>query len=322
MKYLLAIDIGNSKTEYVIGKSDGEVISCYCSNGANHQVIGYQRCKELIEESINQTLKKGKLKKEQLSYVYIGAAGADSRDDYRILEELFKEVLNSIPFGFNNDGVISLKNGIINRSGLVITCGTGNVNYGADSRGNILRLGGYCQELGDILGAETIAKIVVSRAARSSDTRDYPSILPELIIKEFNLNSVFELEELGFNSETTPGIIKSFLTACEMVDGLSLNIAWEIAKEVLNIVEYFDKNLFINESNYRLVLDGHIFKRENFLVKMIRNSVLSRYGVKIYVPNTPPVFGAFYYGLEALEVPICNGIIKKMSDSYKREINR
>lgn len=322
MRHILAIDIGNSKTEYIVGNEEGLILGQFKGEGANYQAKGWDTVLGILTRGVSETLKETDIAIESLSYAYIGAAGADSEEDYSNLDALFKKLLGKVPYSFENDGMISLKNGIVDKPGLVITCGTGNVNCGQNREGKILRLGGYCLELGDILGSETIAKYIARDSARSFDHRDYGSILPGLIVKKLNLRDIFELMEMNLESEIATEIIAVFLEACELFDGKALELCWTFTKEVLTIVEYFHKNLFMTEDKFRLVLDGYIFNTDNPFVKMIKNSLIPRYPLEIIFPETPPVFGAYYYALEGINTRITNDKIQRLKESYIREAGK
>lgn len=320
MKHVLAIDIGNTKTEYILGNEDGEIKKRYKSEGANYQAKGIEKCYSILSKGIEKLFSNTKYNLENISFIYIGAAGADSESDYKKLHLLFTKLFKKIPFDFENDGMISLKNGIIDKPGLVITCGTGNINYAQNRTGDKLRLGGYSMELGDKLGSETIAKYISSNSARSFDHRDFASILPDLLVKDLKLDNYFDLMEMTIESEIATTIIKAFLKACDLFDGKALEICWSLTKEVLTIVEFFHKNLLFTEEKFRVVLDGYIFNTDNPFVKMIRNSLHNRYPIELVFPTTPPVFGAYYYALEKINIPLTKERLDKLKDSYNKEI--
>lgn len=320
MKKLLAIDIGNTKTEYLLADENGFVLSSLIGRGANYQQIGEENTVKVISSDTNKVLRMANLVLNDLSFVYIGAAGADSDLDFQNLNKIFKIIFKNVPFSFENDGVISLKNGIIDKLGMVITCGTGNVNCAIDETGVIHRLGGYSLELGDILGMETIAKRVSYKACRSFDQRELPSILPGIIEKKLNITNVFQLINMNIESDIAPLIVNSMHEGCDKGDGLSLTIAWELTSEVIEIIDYFYKNIFKKDENIVIALDGHIFRSKNYIVKMISNSVPVRYKGKIVIPDTPPVFGAYYYCLESIGEEVSENIINNLKQTYLREV--
>lgn len=321
MKHILAIDIGNTKTEYILGNQEGVIQKRYKSEGANYQAKGLEKCYTILSKGLEKLFFNTKYNLDNISFIYIGAAGADSESDYNNLHLLFTKLFKKIPFAFENDGMISLKNGIIDEPGLVITCGTGNINYAQNRKGEKLRLGGYCMELGDKLGSETIAKYIASDCARSFDHRDYASIMPGLLIKDLKLDNYFDLMEMDLESEIATTIIKAFLKACDLFDGKALEICWTLTKEVITIVEFFHKNLLLTEKKFRVVLDGYIFNTDNPFVKMIKNSLHNRYPIELVLPTTPPVFGAFYYALEKINIPLTKERLEKLKLSYKKEIS-
>lgn len=320
MKILLAIDIGNTKTEYLIANENGEVLSSYIGEGANYQQKGWSRTVEILTDGVARILCETKLILNNITYAFVGAAGADTDLDFENLNKLFKIIFNNVPFDFENDGIISLKNGIIDKPGMVITCGTGNVNCAMDKNGNVYRLGGYTLELGDVLGMETIAKRICFKACRSFDQRELPSILPGILVEKLNINNIFELINMNIESDIAPVIVNSMHEACDKGDGLSLSIAWELTSEVINIIDYFYKNIFKNDEDIVIALDGHIFRSKNYIVKMISNSVPVKYKGKIVVPKTPPVFGAYYYCLNYISKDISDVVIENLKQTYLEEV--
>lgn len=315
---LVAIDIGNSKTEYLTLDKSGTVLSQHIGGGANYQAKGMEKAQDIIHTGLWKTLIKGNHSLNDVEYVYIGAAGADTDNDFKNLHLIFKNLFKNVPFDFNNDGFISLKNGIINSYGIVITCGTGNTNFAYGPDREVKRLGGYCLELGDILGAETIAKRVTHLSARSADGRDYPSILPEIIRNKLNLNNYFELINLNLESHIAPIIISALAEGCDKGDGLALSILWEITKEVILITREFYNSSLKEAESFKVVLDGHIFRENSKLIKMIRNSLESVYNCSIVIPETPPVVGSYYLAMEALGLEITDQITKNIIKTYKR----
>lgn len=319
MKRVLGIDIGNTKTEYLAGDITGMVLASEKGRGANYQVIGTEETVLRLKEGVSVVLEKASLKLQDISFVYIGAAGADTEPDYINLNKIFKEVLGDVPFAFENDGYIALKNGVINKPGIVVTCGTGNINYSIDTENNILRLGGYTRDHGDVIGTETIARRVVSLAFRCDDRRELPSLLPKMLLKHLELETLADLYNLGWDQKFTPPIINAFLESCSLGDGRSLELAWEFSREVLTIVDYFHNRMVLVDDDYVISLDGHVFKRDNPFLRMIQIAVKERYNRDVIVRDTSPVCGAFYSAIEGMEYELNEEIINNIQNSYQKE---
>ena len=158
MFFYLGIDLGNTKTQYVLADETGRIIGSLIGSGTNHQEIGRNKVFNRLNAGIDALLLKTDNIKEDISFAYLGVCGADTPDEFVMLRKLFEKLLGSIPFDFNNDGIIALKNGVELDTGIVVTCGTGNTNFAINEKGEFGRIGGLSDYLGDNLGAEVIAR--------------------------------------------------------------------------------------------------------------------------------------------------------------------
>ncbi|MCP4177586.1 MAG: hypothetical protein GY756_07450 [bacterium] len=320
MKYYLGIDIGNTKNQYAIANQDGCVIGVERGIGSNHQDIGIDETYKRIDECVNSLLAKTDIKKHQITFVYLGVCGADSPEEFIMLRKAFKKLFGNIPFDFDNDGIIALKNGVENETGIVITCGSANTNFAVNAKGDISRIGGLCEYMGDMLGSALIAKQAVHEAVRGYDSRgNLPTVLTELICKEFNFKEIYEFIELDIDSdpEIVKTIIQILFKAAEMGDGVALEIILGIAKEIYLITNTFASQMFNKNDEFRLVLDGHIFRSDySVLMNMINLSVKEKYKAKIVIPQTPPVIGALYFAYEKDEYKLNSKIINNLKKTY------
>jgi N-acetylglucosamine kinase-like BadF-type ATPase len=321
MKYYLGIDIGNSKNQYAIADRDGNLIGISRGPGSNHQGIGIDETYKRLDESINSLLKKTGTEKSQIVFAYLGVCGADSPEEFIMLRKTFRNLFGNVQFDFDNDGIIALKNGVENETGVVITCGSGNTNFAVNTKGDISRIGGLCEYMGDMLGSVLIAKQAVHAAVRGYDGRgDLSTVLTSLICKEYNFKEIYEFIDLEIDSdsEIVKTIIKILFKAAELGDGVALEIIIGITKEIYTITDTFASKMFDKDEIFRLVLDGHIF-RANYpvLMNMINLSVLEKYNAKIIIPQTPPVLGALYFAYEKDGNKLNTKIINNLKETYK-----
>jgi N-acetylglucosamine kinase-like BadF-type ATPase len=319
MDYYLGIDIGNTKTQYTLANEIGCIIGNHVGSGTNHQDIGQEEVFKRLNSGIEALLLKiGNISKDDISFAYFGACGADTPDEFVMLRKLFKNLLGSVPFDFDNDGIIALKNGVELDSGIVVTCGTGNTNFAVNDKGEFGRIGGLADHLGDNLGAAVIARKATYAATRSMDERDFPSILPRRICEALELNEIFDLinyDEL--DADMVKKINQTFFAVAEEGDGKALELVWEFTKEIIRIMEYFLLRMFSKDKKFRLALDGPVFKSDyKPFMKMINLAVKERYpNAEIVVPEYPPVLGALYFAFEKSN-KLTSKIIEKLKQSY------
>ena len=318
MKYYMGIDIGNTKTQYTLADENGKVVSDHKGNGTNHQGIGQEETYQRLNKGISSLLKLANVAKSDISFTYLGACGADTPDEFVMLRKLFNKLLEPIPFDFNNDGIIALKNGVELESGIVITCGTGNTNFAINKQGEIGRIGGLNEWLGDTFGATIIARKVTYAATRSYDERDFPSILPRRLCHALNIKEIFDLINYDdFDSDMIKKINQTFFAVADDGDGLALELVWEFTKEIIRIMEYFLLRYFDKKEKFRLALDGPVFKSNyKAFITMINLAVKERYPkAEIIVPESPPVLGALYFAFEK-DGKLSSDIILNLKKSY------
>ncbi len=297
--YYLGVDVGATKTLYVLGDRKGNVGHVLYDEGASHELLGMERSEELLSSGIQKITQNTGISVGDLGYIYYGAAGADTEDDFRILREMYRRITPEVSFDFENDGLIALKSGTVDGVGIVITCGTGNTNFAANSKGEVKRIGGLTTYSGDVLGAYNIAGYACSAAVRSEDGRDYPSVLGKLFIEEFKVGAIEDLSNIGLTADNVEKMIRTLFKAAEMGDGKALEITWMLVKEILNLMKEFHHALFNPTEEVKLVLEGSVFKAKHApLIKMVELAVHQKYKTKIVIPEWDPVLGALFFAME------------------------
>jgi N-acetylglucosamine kinase-like BadF-type ATPase len=318
MKHFLGVDIGNTKTLYALAQPDGVVIQKHVGPGTNYQAIGVEEMVDRLSFGLSQILKKTDVSPDEIASIYYGAAGADTPTDFDILEKAFKRVAPDVPFNFENDGWIALHSGTRGQAGMVITCGTGNTNFAVNSNGQRMRIGGLNEELGDVLGAYSIAAYAMQAAVRSEDGRDYPSILSSLIPVALNVETNADIINLEMNADLVKTVVETFFRAAQQGDGRALEICWKLVKEVLDIVREFYYGLFQQEKSFRLVLDGTVFRQKYEPIStMLALALHEKYNIEIIVPDYDPVLGALFLAFQHAGISVDEHLSERIIQSYK-----
>ncbi len=321
MKYFLGVDIGNTKTLFALANEMGEVVHIHYCDGANYYEHGTAATIAILQGALNEIVRSAGISLQDIGFLYYGAAGADTPQDFEVLRKMFHDVTPSIPFDFENDGWIALKSGTIDGVGMVVTCGTGNTNFAKNSQGKQKRIGGLNDLLGDILGATNILLHACSAAMRSADGRDFPTILTRMIPKVLGISALEELMNFQFTAGHIKTVVQTFFQAAQMGDGKALEITWAFVKEVLSIVREFYLDLFREEQQFKLVLDGSVFKAKYpSLMTMIELALHQRYdNIEIIVPEWDPVIGALFYAFEYGGVQLTEALAKTIINTYLEE---
>ena len=320
MDLFMGVDVGNTKTTFLLCDEKGQILSYARKKGANFQSCGgIDNSLKIIEDGINEVLSEAKVKRENITSTYLGIAGADRKSDFELINSALKR-LRLKKFSFQNDGFIALKSGSIDGCGILITCGTGNTNFASNGK-EIKRIGGLSPELGDGLGTHLIASKITSAVVRAKDGRGPKTILKNILENKLKM----EVEDLISvdleNYDPVPMIIKSFFEAVKQFDVVAFSILKDIVEEINKIAEIFRASLFVKEKNVRLILDGPFFKNADpIFFKALKNYIWD--GYQITVSKHDPVIGAALLAMEEYgKTPkrVANRMIKEYLQMVRRK---
>jgi len=162
-KYLLGVDGGNSKTDYLLCTMDGDFVDVFRSDTCSHEHFdtSYDGMEQVMRNQLNQLLTRNNINIEDIEAAGFGLAGADLPGQ---IEELTKRV-KKIGFGrfaVANDGVLGIKGACESGAGVCAVNGAGTVVLGMDELRNVQQVGGIGPMSGDNAGGYFIAREIIT----------------------------------------------------------------------------------------------------------------------------------------------------------------
>lgn len=160
MKYILGVDGGNSKTDYLLCREDGTFVDILrrptCSH--EHVGVGYDGMQVKMQSQLNDLFEKHNITVSDISAAAFGLAGADIPVQ---IVELTKRVQNIgfTNFAIGNDGILGVK--AMAEAGVCSINGSGTVVVGINEAGEQLQVGGIGPLSGDYAGGNHIARQAV-----------------------------------------------------------------------------------------------------------------------------------------------------------------
>ena len=236
---ILGIDVGGTKTEAVLADRSGNVLAFQRGKGANYQTIGEEEAYLRIKQILDGILKEAAIDVEEIDDCFMGVAGADFDYDYEIIDRIIKR-LGLKKYGFDNDGLIALRSGTLKDPGILVTCGTGSINYAYNGK-EIERKGGFSQFFGERLGARYVARLAASAATRAIDGRGDATLMKDMIEEKAGID-IPQLMNCEYHDQRYQGpdpiklIITSLFEAARKNDFMAVKILVKIAEEVIRIV--------------------------------------------------------------------------------------
>ena len=189
MAYLLGVDGGNSKTDYLLCRQDGTFVDILrrptCSH--EHAGVGYSGMQEKMQSHLNDLFARNKITVRDISAAAFGLAGADLPDQIEELSYRVHHNLGFAKFALGNDGILGVK--AMAESGVCSINGSGTVVVGIDDTGTQLQVGGIGPLSGDYAGGNCIARNTVEAIYKHYfRIGKYSSIFPK-VMEVFEISS-------------------------------------------------------------------------------------------------------------------------------------
>ncbi|MCL2500577.1 MAG: hypothetical protein FWE90_09615 [Defluviitaleaceae bacterium] len=145
-KYLLGVDQGGTKSDYLLCTTDGEFVDYYntiTNVTYEHAMVIENKLAENFKKDIAMLLRRNGITAKDIAYAGIGMASVPvGADKVKAFNEKLKKRIGLPNASFMADPVISLYTDKTNGIGISVLSGTGCVVSGMGEKGNVLTVGG------------------------------------------------------------------------------------------------------------------------------------------------------------------------------------
>ena len=295
----LAVDGGNSKTEYRLLNASGAVIAARRGGASNHETLpgGFAGAAEVLIEEIEALLETHGYFIQQVADAVLGLAGADYDEQAAALQEALRARGLTQSF-VCNDGYLGVMAGIENGVGVCYSAGSGVTCAGMNADGKCVQFGGIGVLCGDTGGGFDIATFVYRSVYQHlffgkayTALKDAYFTLFDVRTPEAFLASAARIQ----NEESARQLIGLFFTAVETGDELALRYAALAASHAADCIVAVTDALALKPT-VSIALSGSIMTAvaPPAYRRMIEYELFRRKG-KFYtlrVNDRPPVDGA------------------------------
>ena len=298
-KCYLAVDGGNSKTEYRLLNETGAVIAAYRGGATNHETMpgGFSDAAERLVLSASILLDANGYTLSNVADAVLGLAGAD-------YEEQADALTSSLQArGLKcclvcNDGYLGVMAGVENGVGICYSAGSGVTCGGMNAEGKRAQFGGIGVLSGDIGGGFDIVAFVYRSiyqhlffGRKFTSLKDGYFTLFDVHSPEAFLASAARIQ----NEEAAKLLIGLFFTAMETGDELAMLYAAQAASHAADCIIAVSEALLL-EPPVRVALSGSILTAvaPASYRRMIEYELLRRKGsvYRLQVNDLAPVEGA------------------------------
>ena len=234
-KYVIGVDGGNTKTDYLLYDVDGNFIDgirCGTCSHESPKIGSFEGAYLEMNDKITKLLSQNNLTIEDVESGAFGLAGVDAPFQKKALEEAVEKI------GFKkyqvvNDGFLGIKAASPTGTGACSINGTGTVNVGIDEDGKWMQVGGIGYVAGDEGGGSFLARAAV-RIAFDEAYRFGP--------KTKVTEDVFKMYEITSKKEFSDAIVGKRIDSTYLIKSL-FNRANEGDLPAIKVLETAGENM-------------------------------------------------------------------------------
>ncbi|HEY3341929.1 MAG TPA: BadF/BadG/BcrA/BcrD ATPase family protein, partial [Anaerolineae bacterium] len=196
MRYLIAVDGGQTHSLAIIADENGNVLGAGTGGPANHYLEpgGKERFRNTMRSCIVSALEQAGLADQPVSASYYALTGVHA-DMPAALQQI-------APVGHQTvagDKDASLIGGTLERPAVLVLAGTGAIACGVNNDGREAYTGGWGYLMGDEGSASWIAPRALSAATQAEDKRGPATLLTSLIPRHFGVQNLRALHPLIYS---------------------------------------------------------------------------------------------------------------------------
>lgn len=307
MSTYLAIDGGNSKTDVVIGTTEGAVLATTRGRGTCYQTAGLDTALNRLRSLVDEARVAAGLPLDfRFARADVFLAGADLPEEVTMLHEQVARLDWSPILRVDNDTFALLRVGTDAPDAVAVICGAGINCVGRSATGRTARFPSLGQLTGDWGGGGHLASLTLWHAVRGDDGRGPHTAISAAVATHFGYPSAeavaaaVHLGSLDHDrlNELTP-VLFQVATAG---DPVARGVVAQQANEIALMATTAAGRLGLLDSPFSVVLGGGVLRARHALLLDAIDDQLHASAPKaaITVVDAPPVLGAALSCLDAL----------------------
>lgn len=293
----------STKTEFVLFEKDGTIKNVVCQEGANPNDRDLEHSVQVLSRGLELLLGN---KLPQM--VFAGIAGA-SQENYKkaITGRLAERFHTGVTVDWDAANVLSL--GADPANSVAVVCGIGSCVF-ARKGTQQYHFGGWGQLFDQAGSAYDVGKDALRCTLAAEDGLATHNTLTKLVQKTLGGGVFDNISNIYKNgSPYIASLAKLVLESAEQGDTCALHILRENAQRLALLIRTAVSHL---GKQSEIVAAGSFLRNDLF-----RNMVEEQAGIKLVMPDIPPVYGACVEALRAANVDIPSTFHHNFADSYK-----
>lgn len=315
MAYVLAVDVGNTKTVALVARHDRTVVGAGRGGCGDIYSIGPDAAVGEVERAARDALGACGGRAAELSSGVFSMAGADWPEDFALLERSMHHRCFGRTILVINDALGALRAGSANGTGVAVVCGTG-IAIGARAAAGRFWRGSFWLES---LGAEALGRKTLRAVYRAELGLEAPTTLTTRVLEFFGYASVEQvLHQFTAREVARPGHVRQLARVLLDEAGTGDTAARRLVREHGQALGGYAlataRQVGIERTPFTLVLAGGVLRHpvrllHDALIAAVRSS-----SPDVLIVDTPfePVVGALLLAFETAGITIDEPLMARL----------
>jgi N-acetylglucosamine kinase-like BadF-type ATPase len=306
---LLAVDGGNSKTDLVLARADGQVLGLARGKLSSPHHLGLEGALAVLEKLLADALGQAGIERGDgpvADVAQLLLAGVDfpaEEDELRTAVEERGWARRTV---VGNDTFAVLRAGTERGWGVAVVCGAGINCVGVSPDGRHARFPALGPTTGDWGGGYDLGLAAVSAAARSEDGRGPKTSLEQAIPAYFGLAGPQELAEAIHRGRIQLSRVEELppiVLAAAAHDTVAAGIVDRLANEIVTMARVALKRLDLDDRLVEVLLGGGLLSGEDGRLVSAIEAGLNQTHPQVVVQRSsaPPIVGAALLALDQVD---------------------
>lgn len=306
---VLAIDVGNSKTDVALVSANGDVLGAIRGPTSSHQQVGpepgFAMLVSLVERAAAQAGLDPAARPAARLVAYC-AAGVDLPSDERLLTGALRKTGLAGSDLVINDCYGGLRAGTSRTWGVCVICGSGMNCLGVSPNGRVARFEALGEMSGDWGGGGAVGLAGLAAAVRAQDGRGPATILERTVPAHFGVARARSLSVAMYRDQSLYDrhreIALLVFAAATAGDAVARSIVDRLADEVVAWATAAIRRLRMQRLDPHVVLAGGVFRAEDsaFYDRIGAGVAAVAPAAEVRRLTAPPIVGAALLGLDRL----------------------
>ena len=303
MKYILGVDGGNTKTDYLLYDVEGNFVDGLRSGTCSHEGLkdGFEGAYRVMNEKITELLSRNGLTVDDVEASAMGLAGVDCKYQKEQIDKVIERI------GLKNcqavnDGFLGIKAASPNGTGACSINGTGTVSVCINEKNEWKQVGGIGYVAGDEGGGSYLARTVV-RVVFDSIYRFGPeTTLKQDVFEMYNIKEEIDLASAIITKRVdSTFLIKALFKRANEHDLVAMDVLKTVGENMARSTAGAIVQVELPNPTY-VVLAGSVWANATNKIMIVSfiNKVneLTKRECEFIILKEPPVLGAIYWAME------------------------